>query len=68
MTVVASPLWTPDEDERLRAMALSGASVAAIAKQIKRSKAAVRGRAYKLSIPVAKSRKLLQKPRLTVKK
>jgi hypothetical protein len=52
----AGPLWTPFEDERLRALALSGKSVATIAGQIKRSEAAVRKRATRLKIAVAKSR------------
>ena len=54
--VVGSALWTPEEDERLRVLALSGTSVAAMAKQMKRSTAAVRNRAYRLKIVVAKSR------------
>jgi hypothetical protein len=54
--VVASPLWTPEEDERLRGLASSGISVAAMAKRMKRSVAAVRNRAARLSIVVAKSR------------
>jgi hypothetical protein len=37
---------------------LSGASVAEMAKQMKRSEEAVRSRAYRLKILVAKSRKL----------
>jgi hypothetical protein len=47
--VVSAP-WTPEEDELLRALALSGASVAEMAKQIKRSEEAVRSRAYRLKI------------------
>jgi hypothetical protein len=54
--VVANPIWTPYEDERLRALALSGASAATIAEQIKRTEAAVRKRAARLNIVVAKSR------------
>jgi len=54
--VVGRPLWTPKEDERLRALALSRISVAAMAEQMKRSKAAVRNRARRLKIVVAKSR------------
>jgi hypothetical protein len=38
--VVGSAPWTPKEDERLRVLALSGTSVAAIAKQMKLSTAA----------------------------
>jgi hypothetical protein len=48
--------WTPKEDERLRALALSGASVAEMSKQMKRSEEAVRSRAYRLKIVLAKSR------------
>jgi hypothetical protein len=51
-----NPPWTPKEDERLRALALSGASVAEMAKQMKRSEEAVRSRAYRLKIVLAKSR------------
>ena len=39
-------------------LALSGASVAEMAKQMNRSEEAVRSRAYRLKILVAKSRKL----------
>jgi DNA-binding NarL/FixJ family response regulator len=53
--VVSAP-WTPEEDEILRALALSGASVAEMAKQMKRSEEAIRSRAYRLKIVVAKSR------------
>jgi hypothetical protein len=56
--VVGSRLWTSEQDERLQALALSGASVAEMAKQMKRSEEAVRSRAYRLKIVVAKSRKL----------
>jgi len=47
--VVGSPPWTPEEDVRLRKLALR-TSVAAMAKQMYRSMAAVR-----LKIVVAKS-------------
>jgi DNA-directed RNA polymerase alpha subunit len=50
----AGPVWTPYEDERLRALALSGASVAAIARQMNRSEAAVRKRAVRLNVVLAK--------------
>jgi ClpX C4-type zinc finger len=46
--------WAPEEDQRLRALALSGASVAEMAKQMKRSEEAVRSRAYRLKIVLAK--------------
>jgi hypothetical protein len=56
MSPVGSILWTPEEDKRLRTLALSGISVAAMATQMKRSTAAVRNRAARLKIVVAKSR------------
>ena len=52
----AGRVWTPYEDERLRTLALSGASAAKIAEQIKRSEAAVRKRAAQLKIVVAKQK------------
>ncbi len=52
---VGSIPWTSEEDKRLRALALSGISVAAMATQ-KRSTAAVRNRAARLKIVVAKSK------------
>jgi hypothetical protein len=39
--MAGNPPWAPEEDQRLRALALSGASVAEMAKQIKRSEEAV---------------------------
>ena len=50
--MVGNPPWAPEEDKR----ALSGASVAEMAKQMKRSAEAVRSRAYRLKIVVANSR------------
>ena len=55
---MANPPWMPEEDQHLQALALSGASVGEMAKQMKRSEEAVRSRAYRLKILVAKSRKL----------
>jgi hypothetical protein len=54
--IVGSVPWTSEENKRLRALALSRISVAAMAEQMKRSKAAVRNRARRLKIVVAKSR------------
>jgi hypothetical protein len=51
-----SPPWMPQEDDLLRTLSLSGASVRAIAEKIGRSTSAVRNRAYWLKIAVAKSR------------
>ncbi len=56
MSPVGSILWTSEEDKRLRTPALSGISVAAMATQMTRSTAAVRNRAARLKIVVAKSR------------
>ena len=53
--MVGSPPWTPEEDERLPKLALTGTSVARMAKQMHRSMAAVRNGA-RLKIVVAKSR------------
>jgi hypothetical protein len=58
MSPMAGKPWAPEEDQRLRALALSGASVAEMAKQMKRSEEAVRSRAYRLKIVLAKSRQL----------
>jgi hypothetical protein len=54
--VVGSPPLTPEEDERLRKLALTGISVAAMAKQMHRSMVAVRNRDARLKLVVAKSR------------
>jgi hypothetical protein len=56
--MAGNPPWAPEEDQRLQALALSGASVVEMAKQMKRFEEAVRSRAYRLKILVAKSRKL----------
>ena len=56
MSPVGSIPWTSEEDKRLRTLALSGISVAAMATQMNRSTAAVRNRAARLKIVVAKSR------------
>jgi len=50
--------WTPEEDELLRKLALSEASMATIADRIKRSKSAIRDRAIKLNIAVIRVRYL----------
>ena len=56
MSPVGSIPWTSEEDKRLRTLARSEISVAAMATQMKRSTAAVRNRAARLKIVVAKSR------------
>jgi len=50
----AGPVWTPYEDERLRTLALSGATAATIARQMNRSEQAVRKRAVRLYVVLAK--------------
>jgi DNA-directed RNA polymerase alpha subunit len=50
----AVPVWTPYEDERLRTLALSGATAATIARQMNRSEQAVRKRAVRLNVVLAK--------------
>jgi 3-deoxy-D-manno-octulosonate 8-phosphate phosphatase KdsC-like HAD superfamily phosphatase len=50
--IIASPWWTAEEDNRLRALAEDGRSVAVIAERLKRSSSAVRKRAKKLGVMV----------------
>ena len=52
----AGPVWTPYEDERLRALALSGASAATIARPMNRSEPTARKRAVRLNVVLAKAR------------
>jgi hypothetical protein len=59
--------WSSEEDERLRKLALSGASLAQIAEQMLRNKSSVRNRASKLEIAIARDRNPMQKPGLKVK-
>jgi hypothetical protein len=54
--------WSAEEDERLRKLALSGASLAQIAEQMLRNKSSVRNRASKLEIAIARDRNPMQKP------
>jgi Myb-like DNA-binding domain len=51
MMVPRNPLWTPEEDDKLRSLILSSNDVATIAKQLKRTQRAIRGRATKLKLP-----------------
>jgi hypothetical protein len=51
---VATPPWTPADDEILRRMARSGESVAAMAKQLNRSEEAIRRRADRLNVLIAR--------------
>jgi hypothetical protein len=52
--------WSPEEDDRLRKLALSGLNLAAIAEQMKRSKSAIRVRAEKLKVAIARDRNPMQ--------
>jgi hypothetical protein len=54
--------WSPAEDERLRKLALSGASLTEIAAQMDRGKSSVRTRALSLGIAIARDRNPMQKP------
>jgi hypothetical protein len=56
--------WSAEEDERLRKLALSGASLAQIAEQMLRNRSSVRNRASKLEIAIARDRNPMQKPGL----
>ena len=53
--------WTSSEEERLLKLALSGASMAEIAQQMQRTKSAVRTRALKLKIAIAREENPMQK-------
>ena len=50
--LIASPPWTVEEEEQLRALAESGERPAVIAKRLKRTEQAVRHRFRKLGIPL----------------
>jgi hypothetical protein len=52
-----SARWTPEEDERLRKLALEGRTAATIAERLKRPIPSVRGRAIALKIVIAKDRR-----------
>jgi ParB-like chromosome segregation protein Spo0J len=49
--VVESRLWTSDEEERLRALVVSGKHPAAIGKLLGRSEKAIRNRLHRLGVP-----------------
>jgi hypothetical protein len=53
--------WSTEEDERLRQLALTGASLAQIAELMRRNKSSVRNRASKLEIAIARDRNPMQK-------
>jgi hypothetical protein len=59
---MSGAFWSQDDDERLRQLALSGLSLAAVADEMERSKSAVRFRALKLKIAIARDRNAMQTP------
>jgi hypothetical protein len=54
---LAARLWTQADDDKLRALALAGASTRAIAHQLDRTIAAVGSRAQRLNIVLKKAKK-----------
>jgi hypothetical protein len=52
--------WSDDEDQQLRSLALSGFSLAEIARQMARGTSSVRSRALKLGIAIARDRNPMQ--------
>jgi hypothetical protein len=53
--IVASPTWTLSEDDELRVLALSGATVPEISKKMRRTPSAIRHRALRVKIVISKS-------------
>ncbi len=53
-------IWTPEEDDRLRTLLGVGRSIPFVAADLKRSEAAVKGRAYVLRISL---KRVKMKPR-----
>jgi hypothetical protein len=58
--LIASPPWTPTEDQHLRDLVLSSKSTADVAKQIGRSEQAIRNRLFKLGIPFKRIKLVLK--------
>ena len=50
--VPRNPLWTPEEDDKLRSLILSSKDIPTIAKRLNRTQRAIRGRAAKLKLPL----------------
>jgi hypothetical protein len=48
--LVASPAWTPEDEQKLRTMLMSGEHPTAIGKQLNRSEVAIRHRMTKLGL------------------
>ena len=59
--------WTSDDDDRLRELARSGIGMDEIAAHMNRTKWAVRGRAEKLKIPIARQENAMQRGRIAPK-
>jgi hypothetical protein len=57
---IDSNLWSQDQDHKLRKLAAAGTSMAEIAEQIGRTKSAIRVRAAKLKIAIARDRNPMQ--------
>jgi hypothetical protein len=55
--------WSDEDDQQLRSLAISGFSLAEIARQMVRNKSSVRSRALKIEIVIARERNLMQGPR-----
>jgi hypothetical protein len=56
-------LWSDEDDQQLRSLALSGFSLAEIAHQMARSKSSVRSRSLKIEIAIARDRNPMHMPR-----
>jgi hypothetical protein len=52
--------WSDEDDQRLRSLALSGFSLAEIARQMLRGTSSVRSRALKMEIAIARDRNPMQ--------
>jgi hypothetical protein len=48
--------WTPEDEARLRTLIEANRNLAVVAKELKRTEAAVAGRAYKLGLRFGKSK------------
>jgi hypothetical protein len=60
--LVASPRWTPEEDDRFRRLAGQGGTASSIAEQLKRTRAAVYTRAKRLDVRLVPEVKLKPAP------
>jgi hypothetical protein len=57
LPLIASPAWTPEQEDQLRAAAESGECIAAISKRLCRSEGALRHRARALGIVLRRVKK-----------